>query len=109
MIAFLTNLDNFGIPAFLGIPANITVLSTAIYQEVIGFGPSAFARAATLSVILVIIALLGTGIQWLLVRKAKVTETASWNMIHRASNWERVENGWSVSCRILLSESASFH
>ena len=77
MIAFLTNLDNFGIPAFLGIPANITVLSTAIYQEVIGFGPSAFARAATLSVILVIIALLGTGIQWLLVRKAKVTETAS--------------------------------
>lgn len=76
MIAFLTNLDNFGIPAFLGIPANITVLSTAIYQEVIGFGPSSFSRAATLSVILLVIALLGTGIQWLLLRKSKVSETA---------------------------------
>lgn len=76
MIAFLTNLDNFGIPAFLGIPANITVLSTAIYQEVIGFGPSSFSRAATLSVILLVIALLGTAIQWLLLRKSKVHETA---------------------------------
>jgi len=77
MIAFLTNLDNFGIPAFLGIPANITVLSTAIYQEVIGFGPSSFSRAATLSVILAIVALLGTAIQWYLLRKTKVNETAS--------------------------------
>jgi len=77
MIAFLTNLDNFGIPAFLGIPANITVLSTAIYQEVIGFGPSAFGRAATLSVLLAIIALIGTGVQWFLLRKSKLSETAS--------------------------------
>jgi iron(III) transport system permease protein len=77
MIAFLSNLDNFGIPAILGIPANITVLSTAIYQEVIGFGPNAFARAATLSVILAIVALLGSGLQWFLLKKSKVNETAS--------------------------------
>lgn len=75
MVAFLTNLDNFGIPAFLGIPSNITVISTAIYQEVIGFGPSSFSRAATLSVILVILAFAGTGLQWLLLRKSKVDET----------------------------------
>ena len=77
MIAFLTNLDNFGIPAFLGIPANITVLSTAIYQEVIGFGPSSFSRAATLSVLLAGIALIGTGTQWFLLRKSKISETSS--------------------------------
>ncbi|WP_078393213.1 ABC transporter permease [Shouchella patagoniensis] len=75
LLAFIANLDNFGIPAFLGIPANITVLSTAIYQEVVGFGPSAFARAATLSVVLSVFALLGTIIQWRLVRKAKHTDT----------------------------------
>ena len=47
MIAFLSSLDNFGIPAFLGIRANITVLSTAIYQEVIGFGKNAFSRVTS--------------------------------------------------------------
>nr|WP_106782528.1 iron ABC transporter permease [Lysinibacillus timonensis] len=77
MIAFLSNLDNFGIPAFLGIPANITVLSTAIYQEVISFGDNAFNRAATFSMLLAILALLSTGVQWFLLRKSKVTETAS--------------------------------
>lgn len=75
LLAFIANLDNFGIPAFLGIPAQITVLSTAIYQEVVGFGPSAFARAATFSVVLAAVALLGTFAQWWLVRKAKQTET----------------------------------
>ncbi len=77
MIAFLSNLDNFGIPAFLGIPSNITILSTAIYQEVIGFGENAFSRAATFSVLLAIFALLATAIQWFLLRKSKVTETAA--------------------------------
>ncbi|AXF55891.1 ABC transporter permease [Salicibibacter kimchii] len=75
LIAFIANLDNFGIPAFLGIPANITVLSTAIYQEVIGFGSDAFSRAATLSVILAIVALMGTMLQWWLVKKSNQLET----------------------------------
>ncbi|TFD96619.1 iron ABC transporter permease [Jeotgalibacillus sp. R-1-5s-1] len=75
LLAFIANLDNFGIPAFLGIPAGIPVLSTAIYQEVVGFGPGAFSRAATLSVLLATVALLGTAIQWLLVRKSKQLET----------------------------------
>jgi iron(III) transport system permease protein len=76
LLAFLANLDNFGIPAFLGIPANITVLSTAIYQEIVGFGPSAFARAATFSVILGVMALVGTWLQWSLLRKSKEGENS---------------------------------
>ncbi|RXT04394.1 iron ABC transporter permease [Ammoniphilus sp. CFH 90114] len=75
LLAFLASLDNFGIPAFLGIPADIRVLSTAIYEEIIGFGPSAFARGATLSVLLGVVALIGTGIQWLLLRNSKRLET----------------------------------
>ncbi|WP_170143551.1 ABC transporter permease [Brockia lithotrophica] len=58
-LAFLASLDNFGIPAFLGIPGNVPVLSTYIYEQVAGFGPSAFARAATLSLLLVAIAMTG--------------------------------------------------
>ena len=76
LIAFLSNLDNFGIPAFLGTPANIRVLSTYIYEQVVGFGPQAFSRAAVLSVMLGIIALLGTVLQWVLLRRSRVTETA---------------------------------
>lgn len=75
LIAFLSNLDNFGIPAFLGTPSNIRVLSTYIYEQVVGFGPQAFSRAAVLSVMLGIIALFGTLLQWFLLRRSRVTET----------------------------------
>lgn len=76
LIAFLSNLDNFGIPAFLGTPSNIRVLSTYIYEQVVGFGPAAFSRAAVLSVLLGVIALFGTLLQWFLLRRSRVTETA---------------------------------
>ncbi|WP_281889790.1 iron ABC transporter permease [Paenibacillus sp. YYML68] len=75
LLAFLASLDNFGIPAFLGIPANISVLSTLIYEEIIGFGPSAFARGAALSVLLGSIAIAGALVQRLLSRRAKAAET----------------------------------
>ncbi|MDF2960593.1 MAG: transporter permease [Paenibacillus sp.] len=76
LLAFLASLDNFGIPAFLGIPANITVLSTLIYEQIAGFGPSAFARSSALAVLLGIIAVIGTIMQWLLQRKFHASETA---------------------------------
>jgi iron(III) transport system permease protein len=76
LLAFLASLDNFGIPAFLGIPANIRVLSTYIYEQIIGFGPSAFAKGAALSVILGIFAIIGTFFQWLLLRRSKQIETS---------------------------------
>lgn len=75
LLVFLASLDNFGIPAFLGTPVNISVLSTLIYEEIIGFGPSAFARGASLSVLLGLIAIAGTLLQWFTVRKSKAIET----------------------------------
>ncbi|WP_245996905.1 ABC transporter permease [Brevibacillus invocatus] len=77
LLAFISGLDNFGIPAFLGIPEGIAVLSTLIYEQVIGFGPSAFARASVLSILLGMIALAGTGLQWLLLRKSRVDQTSA--------------------------------
>ncbi|PLR77455.1 iron ABC transporter permease [Bacillus sp. V3-13] len=98
LLAFLSNLDNFGIPAFLGIPANIRVLSTYIYEQVIGYGPSAFARAAVLSVLLGLIALIGTVLQWLIIRKSKVHETASRDMEPRYF----LTNGWRSAVEFIL-------
>lgn len=74
LLAFLTALDNFGVPAFLGIPAHITVLSTDIYQQIVGFGPSAFNRAAALSALLGLIAVTGTVGQALIVRRSRGAE-----------------------------------
>lgn len=75
LLAFLTGLDNFGVPAFLGIPAGIDVLSTSIYQQIVGFGPSAFYRAAALSMLLGVIAVIGTVAQWAIVRRTNQSET----------------------------------
>ncbi|WP_336757886.1 ABC transporter permease [Paenibacillus sp. USHLN196] len=75
LLVFLASLDNFGIPAFLGTPVNISVLSTLIYEEIIGFGPSAFARGASLSVLLGAAAVIGSLLQWILLRKSHASDT----------------------------------
>ncbi|MEO2258981.1 iron ABC transporter permease [Paenibacillus amylolyticus] len=75
LLVFLASLDNFGIPAFLGTPVNISVLSTLIYEEIIGFGPSAFARGASLSVLLGAAAVVGSLLQWILLRKSHASDT----------------------------------
>ncbi|MDN4602919.1 iron ABC transporter permease [Paenibacillus sp. F6_3S_P_1C] len=75
LLVFLASLDNFGIPAFLGTPVNISVLSTLIYEEIIGFGPSAFARGASLSVLLGAAAIVGSLLQWILLRKNHASDT----------------------------------
>lgn len=75
LLAFLSNLDNFGVPAVLGIPARVSVLSTLIYQEVVSFGPAAFGRAAVLAVVLGVLALAATAAQQLALRRSRATET----------------------------------
>ncbi|MDK2811912.1 MAG: iron(III) transport system permease protein [Petrotoga sp.] len=96
LLSFLASLDNFGIPAFLGIPANISVLSTYIYEQIVGFGPTAFARAAVLSVLLGCIALFGTGLNWMVVHKSHVNETEK----------EDLQPRFSLQKRRWLSEGA---
>lgn len=60
LLSFLATIDNFAVPAFLGISSGIPVLSTLIYEKAIGFGPSAFNEAAALSVVLSLLAVGGT-------------------------------------------------
>jgi iron(III) transport system permease protein len=110
LLAFLSNLDNFGIPAFLGIPANIRVLSTYIYEQVIGYGPSAFARASVLSVLLGLIAIIGTISQWVIVRRSKVNETSKMDMEPRffLSNNKRLIVEFSLWGFILFTSLVPF-
>jgi iron(III) transport system permease protein len=85
MIVALAGLDNFGIPAFLGSDRGINVLSTLIYQEIAGFGPSSFSRASCLSAILGGLALLCCGAIWLCGRRGHITESVAEDRLPRCS------------------------
>lgn len=58
-LAFVSCVGNFGIPAFLGIPANYLVLPTLIYQRLASGGPAVLGEAAFLSVLIGVIAMAG--------------------------------------------------
>jgi len=76
MLAFVGSIGNFGIPAFLGIPAGFTVLVTLIYQRLAGFGTSALSEVAALSLLLALIALCGLALNGWLARRRDVRVTA---------------------------------
>ncbi|QEE43561.1 iron ABC transporter permease (plasmid) [Rhizobium sp. WL3] len=56
LIAFTAAIGNFGVPALLGIPGRISVLTTLIYQRLNGFGPAAAGQVATLALLLALMA-----------------------------------------------------
>jgi len=58
LIAFTAAIGNFGVPALLGIPGRISVLTTLIYQRLNGFGPAAAGQVATLALVLALMAAL---------------------------------------------------
>lgn len=58
-LAFVSSIGNFGIPAFLGIPAGYTVLVTLIYQRLSGFGPRVLPEVAAIAIALVALAAIG--------------------------------------------------
>ncbi len=58
-LAFVSCVGNFGIPAFLGIPANVLVLPTLIYQKLSGGGPGVLSEVSFLSMLIGLIAMAG--------------------------------------------------
>ncbi|MBA8908185.1 MULTISPECIES: ABC transporter permease [Aminobacter] len=68
-LAFVSCVGNFGIPAFLGIPANYLVLPTLIYQRLAGGGPAVLGDAAFLSVLIGLIAMAGILAQEMMSRR----------------------------------------
>jgi iron(III) transport system permease protein len=99
MLGFVGCIGNFGIPAFLGIPAGFTVLVTLIYQRLAGFGTSVLGEVAALSLLLALIALGGLALNGWLARRRDVRVTAwttaapEWSL----GRWRRAVEGscWS--------------
>lgn len=97
LIAFTAAIGNFGVPALLGIPGRISVLTTLIYQRLNGFGPAAAGQVATLALLLALIAALAilarnlvttrtavplaSGAPFVLRRAAPVTEILLWLVV----------------------------
>lgn len=77
-LVFVSCVGNFGIPAFLGIPANYLVLPTLIYQKLAGAGPAVLTEVAILSVIISLIAIAGIIAQDVLSRRRdyRITTTS---------------------------------
>ncbi len=72
LLAFVSAIGNFGVPALLGIPGRYPMLTTLIYQRLSGFGPSALPEVAALALILAVIALVCVGLQALALRRLAV-------------------------------------
>ena len=95
MLAFVGSIGNFGIPAFLGIPAGFTVLVTLIYQRLAGFGTSVLSEVAALSLLLALIALCGLALNGWLARRRDVrvmawtTAAPQWSL----GRWRRLVEG----------------
>ncbi|HEY3584589.1 MAG TPA: ABC transporter permease subunit, partial [Casimicrobiaceae bacterium] len=84
MLALVGCIGNFGIPAFLGIPAGFTVLVTLIYQRLAGFGTGVLSEVAALSLLLALIALFGLLLNGWLARRRDVRVTA---LVTAAPSW----------------------
>ena len=86
MLAFIGSIGNFGVPAFLGIPAGFTVLVTLIYQRLAGFGNGVLSEVAALSLLLAarrrdvrVTTWMTAGPQWSLGRWRRPVEVACWS------------------------------
>jgi iron(III) transport system permease protein len=86
MLAFVGSIGNFGVPAFLGIPAGFTVLVTLIYQRLAGFGTTVLSEVAALSLLLALLALGGMALNGWLARRRDV----------RVVVWSAAAPQWSL-------------
>lgn len=72
LVAFSAAIGNFGVPALLGIPGRVSVLTTLIYQRLNGFGQSAAGQVAVLALLLTFIAVLSLMLRGFVMRKIAV-------------------------------------
>ena len=72
LVAFSAAIGNFGVPALLGIPGRVSVLTTLIYQRLNGFGQSAAGQVAVLALLLTVIAVLSLVLRSFIMRRIAV-------------------------------------
>lgn len=72
LLAFTAAVGNFGIPALLGIPGRVPMLTTLIYQRLNGFGPSVAGQVAVLALILTLMAVAALLLRGAAMRRLRV-------------------------------------
>jgi len=73
-LAFVSAIGNFGVPALLGIPGRYPMLTTLIYQQLNGFGPTVLGSVSAVSLLLVALAAIGLGMKALLAARPATIE-----------------------------------
>ena len=104
-LAFVSCIGNFGIPAFLGIPADYLVLPTLIYRELSGFGPSVIPSAAVLSMVVGLLAGAGVLMQHLCTRRGHyqvISQRLTEPPFQRPRGTDWLEGGLVVWVTLLL-------
>lgn len=105
-LAFVSSVGNFGIPAFLGIPANYTVLPTLIFRRLAGGGPAVLSDVAYLSVLIGILAMAGIVAQdWIGRRRDfRITTTSVPPEPYRLGRWRFVVGAvmWALIVGVLV-------
>ncbi|MEM6441304.1 MAG: ABC transporter permease subunit, partial [Pseudomonadota bacterium] len=105
MLAFVSALGNFGIPALLGIPARYTTLPVLIWRRLASFGPDVLTSVAVIAFLIAAVAVVAVALQTVLQRRAKAAligppqPALAWRL-GRARPW--VEAGlWGLIVLIL--------
>lgn len=105
-LAFVSCVGNFGIPAFLGIPANYLVLPTLIYQRLAGGGPAALGEVAFLSVLIGVIAMAGIVAQEAMSRRRdyRISSTSLAVAPYRLGRWRLPVEAvmWAIILGVLV-------
>ena len=103
-LVFVSCVGNFGIPAFLGIPANYLVLPTLIYQKLAGAGPAVLTEVTILSILISIIAMAGIVAQDLLSRRRdyRITSTSLPPEPFELGRWRPAVEGLLVMLILLV-------
>lgn len=104
VLAFLSAIDNFSVPAFLGISSGIPVLSTYIYEKAISFGPNSFPLAAALSMILSLIAVAGTLLEGFFVKRGASMDSIKEDYSVRVELSAKLRKGleWGILALLLV-------
>jgi iron(III) transport system permease protein len=71
VLAFVSALGNFGIPALLGIPGRYTTLPVLIWQRLSSFGPTMLADLAVLAALMALIAIVVIAVQMMLSARSR--------------------------------------
>lgn len=72
LLAFTAAVGNFGIPALLGIPGRVPMLTTLIYQRLNSFGTQAAGQVAVLALILTLMAVAALALRAVLLRHLRL-------------------------------------